>query len=80
MRKKVFSKLDVSIRYERKHSAYRIVIDGDVFWADTFEHAVVRLIYVLFRDEFLIRDCNVKRIHQMSVQGHLHDIIDDLPF
>lgn len=70
MRLKRNFKLDVSIRYDRKHFAYRIVIDGDIFWADTYEHAVARLIYVLSRDEFRIFDCNVTRINRLSVQGH----------
>lgn len=51
-RKHGISHLSVEIRYERSHKAYRIIIDGDVFWADTYEHAVIELMKILLRDEF----------------------------
>ena len=78
MRRKRNSKLDVKIRYEKEHRAYRIVIDGDVFWSDTYEHAIACLFYVLSRDEFVVRDC--RRIAELPVDNHLHDIFDNLPF
>ena len=78
MRRKNYSKLDVKIRYEKEHHAYCIIIDGDVFLADTFEHAIARLFYVLSRDEFVVRDC--KRIAKLDVVNSEHAIFDDIPF
>lgn len=78
MRRKSYSKLDVKIRYVKEHRAYRIIIDGDVFWADTYEHAIARLFFVLSRDEFVVRDC--KRIADLDVVNHEHGIFDDIPF
>ena len=51
-RKHGISHLSVNIKYSRVNKAYRIYIDGDVFWADTYEHAVIELMKILLRDEF----------------------------
>lgn len=49
-------KLDVSIRPVKdkvlKKIVYRIVIDGDVFWADSYDHALTCVFRILLRDEF----------------------------
>ena len=31
---------------------YTINIDGDIFWADTYDHALCTLLEILLRDEF----------------------------
>ena len=31
---------------------YRINIDGDIFWADSYDHALCTLLEILVRDEF----------------------------
>ena len=43
-------KLNVSIRWQSK-KCYRIIIDGDVFWADSYDHALSVLLEVICRDE-----------------------------
>ena len=35
-----------------KKVIYEIIIDGDQFWADTYEHALLTLMEILIRDEF----------------------------
>lgn len=51
-RKHGISHLNVEISYSRSQRCYRIIIDGDRFWADTYEHAVIELMKILLRDEF----------------------------
>ena len=36
----------------KKRIVYRVEIDGDVFWGDTYDHALVTLLEILIRDEF----------------------------
>lgn len=50
-RKNGMSHLNVNIQYDKKHKCYRIVIDGDVFWADSYDHAIMTLMEILIRDE-----------------------------
>lgn len=47
---KACRKLEVSIRWHSK-KCYRIFIDGDVFWADSYNHALAVLFEILSRDE-----------------------------
>lgn len=49
---KGMSHLNVDIRFDKKHKCYRTIIDGDVFWSDNYDHAIIQLIYLLSRDEF----------------------------
>lgn len=51
-RKKGMSHLNVNIRYDKKLRCYRTEIDGDVFWSDNYDHAIIQLIHLLSRDEF----------------------------
>ena len=47
--------LSLSIFYDRDKHAFRIIIDGDIFWADTYEHAICKLTSILMRDEINYR-------------------------
>ena len=51
-RKKGMSHLNVSIKYDKVHKCYCTVMDGDVFYSDNYDHAIIQLIYLLSRDEF----------------------------
>lgn len=43
--------LTASIHYSKKTKAYCVTIDGDEFWADTYERACCRLVGIIMRDE-----------------------------
>ena len=57
-RRKRGHQLNVDIRPVKKEFdgknriVYRIDIDGDLFWADSYDHALCTLLEILVRDEF----------------------------
>lgn len=47
--------LTASIHYNKGVKAFCIRVDGDEFWADTYERACCRLVEIVMRDEINYR-------------------------
>lgn len=46
--------VDIEPRLDRglRKVIYKISIDGDLFWADSYDSALHKLMYIICRDEF----------------------------